>query len=137
MRQVLPPTLSRKMRFFAFVSMLLLVYVHGYNLNDRYLQPFTLVHEPLRFTTFLEYFIANGILRFRIPMLFMISGYLFALQDDQSYGKRIAKRFRTLMVPYFIWSVLSLAMAVALTYFPLTREAVYQTHLQPSGKPFG
>lgn len=73
---------SRKFRFFSFLSMILLVYVHGYNLNDAYLQPFTLVQEPFTFTAFFEYLTANGLFRFRIPLLFVISGYLFALQDQ-------------------------------------------------------
>lgn len=30
---------SKKFRFWAFISMVLLVFVHGYNLNQGYLQP--------------------------------------------------------------------------------------------------
>ena len=65
---------SKKFKFFSFLSMVLLVYVHGYNLQNSYLQPFSTVHEPLTVTTFTEYFLANGLFRFRIPMLFIISG---------------------------------------------------------------
>src|SRR5438045_8324490 len=110
----LDATVSCKMRFFSFLSMLLLVYVHGYDLNDRYLQPFSFVNEPMTFTAYIEYFLANGILRFRIPMLFIISGYLFAMHDGQAFGKRVVKRVRTRLVPYFIWSVLALLVALAL-----------------------
>ena len=52
--------------------MLLLVFVHGYNLQQRYLQPFTIVEEPLTVNTYLQYFLANGILRFRIPQIPLI-----------------------------------------------------------------
>src|SRR5215218_4105667 len=76
---------SLKFRFWAFVSMVLLVYVHGYNLDQTYLQPWTIPGHPMTVTAYFEYFFANGILRFRIPMLFVISGFLFAMQDHKPY----------------------------------------------------
>lgn len=39
----------------------------------------------------LEYFVANGLLRFRIPMLFIISGYLYAAYDQRPYLQQIKK----------------------------------------------
>ena len=74
---------SQKFRFYSFVCIALLLFVHGYNLNETYLVSFSLVDERLTLTTFIEYFFANGILRFRIPLLFIISGYIFALQDKE------------------------------------------------------
>ncbi len=38
---------SQKFRFWSFISMALLVFVHGYNLNQGYLQPWTIPGEPL------------------------------------------------------------------------------------------
>ncbi|MFZ4549269.1 MAG: hypothetical protein ACOYN4_17610, partial [Bacteroidales bacterium] len=82
---------SSKFRFWSFVSMVLLVFVHGYNLDSRYMQPWTLPGEPMDFTAFTEYFLANGIFRFRIPMLFIISGFLYALHDQKPYKQRTNK----------------------------------------------
>ncbi len=115
---------SSKFRFWSFLAMALLVYVHGYNLEIRYLQPWTVTGEPLTFTGFFEYFLANGILRFRIPMLFIISGYLFALQDHRPYKQRTWKRFRTLIVPYLIWATLGFALTYGLELFPWGRNLV-------------
>lgn len=106
----LPAWLSDKFRFWTFVSMLLLVFVHGYNLNQRYLQPWTDPQEPMTGTAFMEYFLSNGIFRFRIPMLFMISGFLFARIAYRSYAELIKKRARTLLVPYLLWSACMLGM---------------------------
>ncbi|HEX8332722.1 MAG TPA: acyltransferase family protein, partial [Segetibacter sp.] len=125
------PFTSKKFRFYTFLSMVLLVFVHGYDLNNRYLQPFTTVDEPITFNTFTQYFLANGIFRFRIPMLFLISGYLFALHDDKPFWQRIKKRLRTLLLPYFLWSIIGLLIAVLFTQFDITREVVYKTQLQP------
>jgi fucose 4-O-acetylase-like acetyltransferase len=128
------PFLSSKFRFWAFVSMFLLVFVHGYNLNERYLQPFTIVEEPMTITAFIEYFFANGILRFRIPMLFIISGYLFAMNDHQPYGKRTKKRLRTLLLPYLIWSGLALLMVYLMEEFTITKSWILSTGMMWIGE---
>lgn len=126
---MLSQSLSQKFKFWSFVSMVLLVFVHGYNLEIRYLQPWTAPNEPITFTSFVEYLFANGLLRFRIPMLFAISGYLFALHDQAPQGDRIKKRARTLLAPYLIWSALALVLVFLLEMFPTTREWVMSSQV--------
>lgn len=126
---MLSPFLSQKFKFWSFVSMLLLVFVHGYNLEQRYLQPWTTPTEPISFTAFTEYFFANGIFRFRIPMLFIISGYLFSLHDGQSHWQRIRKRAKTLLLPYLLWSAFALALVYVIELFPSTKELVTSSHV--------
>lgn len=109
--------------------MVLLVFVHGYNMHERYLQPWTIPGEGWSLTGFIEYFLANGIFRFRIPMLFIISGFLFAMHDDRPYKTRAGKRFRSLFVPYLIWSALGLAYTYGLEIFPWGRELVGGSHV--------
>lgn len=121
--------LSQKIRFWSFISMVLLVFVHGYNLEQRYLQPFTIVGETLTFTSFFEYFTANGIFRFRIPMLFVISGYLFALGDTQAYKSRLITRARTLLLPYVLWSAFGLLLTWGLEQYTTTTVFVRAANL--------
>ncbi|MCU0394455.1 MAG: acyltransferase [Chitinophagaceae bacterium] len=125
--------LSRKFRFLTFMCIVLLAYVHGYNLKNPYLAPFSSVKESLTFTTFFEYLVANGLLRFRIPILFMISGYLYVLYDNQPYGTRIAKRFRTLLLPYLLWSALALLFTFLLQQLPYTARIVETAHIDQLG----
>lgn len=125
--------LSQKFKFFSFVCIALLLYVHGYNLQETYLTPFSVVKEPLTITTFIEYFLANGALRFRIPMLFIISGYIYALQDHRPYGERIKKRFKTLIIPFLIWSAVGLAITLLWQQFSITAQAVRDAQLDPEG----
>lgn len=125
--------LSQKFRFYTFVCIGLLLFVHGYNLNQTYLQPFTTVDEPLTFTTFFEYFVANGILRFRIPLLFIISGYIYATQDRIPYGQQIKKRAITLLLPYLIWSAIGLLITYLWQQSPVTAQAVMDSKLDQVG----
>jgi fucose 4-O-acetylase-like acetyltransferase len=125
--------LSQKFRFYSFVCIALLLFVHGYNLKVTYLEPFSLVREPLTFTTFTEYFLANGLLRFRLPLLFMISGYIFAIQDYKPFGDRVRKRFATLIVPYLIWSAVGLGITYLWQQFPVGAQAVQDAALDQLG----
>ncbi|HZH64378.1 MAG TPA: acyltransferase [Flavisolibacter sp.] len=125
--------LSQKFKFFSFVCISLLLFVHGYNLQVTYLTPFSIVEEKLTFTTFIEYLLANGLLRFRIPMLFAISGYIFAIQDHRPFGQRVKKRALTLLLPYFIWGAIGLAITFLLQQFPLTAQAVSKANLDQLG----
>ena len=109
--------------------MFLLVYVHAYNLNESYLQPYTQPNEPLTFTSFTEYFLANGIFRFRIPMLFIISGYLFAFGDTVIHKKRIGKRVKSLLYPYLFWSAFGLVITYILEMFDYTKSIVAATSM--------
>jgi fucose 4-O-acetylase-like acetyltransferase len=126
-------SLSQKFRFFTFVCIALLAYVHGYNLNNTYLAPFSTVNEPLTFTTFFEYFIANGLLRFRIPLLFIISGYLYASYDHRPYVQQVKNRFRTLIIPYFIWSAFGLLLTFLLQQIPYTANVVAAAGIDQMG----
>lgn len=70
------------------------------------------MREALGPGTWLQYFLANGLLRFRIPILFAISGYLFARRHGaEPHGARVWRRLRTLGLPYLLWSGLWLCAA--------------------------
>lgn len=125
--------LSQKMRFLTFISIIMLGYVHGYNLNETYLSPISTVQENLTLTTFLEYFLANGFLRFRIPLLFLISGYLYAYYDQKPWKQRTARRFSTLIIPYLWWSAIGLAITFLLQQWPYTERVVAATQLDQLG----
>lgn len=120
--------------------MVLLVYVHAFNLHPRYLAPMTLVDEAPTWDHVLQFLIANGLTRFRIPMLFAISGYLLAWRDDGqlSHRQRVAKRLRTLGIPYLAWSALALAFTAALELWAPTRALVLAAGLSSFGpdQPF-
>jgi fucose 4-O-acetylase-like acetyltransferase len=123
------PFTSQKFKCWFLFSMIMLLFVHSYNLNLRYLQPFTIVNEQLTITTFIQYFLSNGLFRFFIPMLFSISGYLYATQDERPYGKSIGKRFRTILLPYLIWSAVGLLFTYAIELTSYGRGIVLTTHL--------
>ncbi|MFC4232076.1 acyltransferase family protein [Parasediminibacterium paludis] len=108
--------ISQKIYFLSFLCMVLLVFIHSYNVTDFPLNASSTIDEPLTLTNFIEYFLANGLLRFRIPLLMAISGYLVAYKQDVTYLQLVTKKLRTLILPYLLFSLLSLA-AIALVEY--------------------
>lgn len=128
---LLPKLISLKFRFWVFASMVMVVFIHAYNLNIRSVRPWTLPQEPLTLTTFTEYFLSNGIFRFVVPLLFLMSGYLYSLHDGKPYWQRIKKRLRVLLIPYLIWSAAGMALIYLLMSFPSTRIIATSSHVLP------
>ena len=50
----------------------------------------------------------NQVLRFAVPLFFMISGYVLEISyiDAESYGQFLKKRISRLLIPYLIWSAI-------------------------------
>jgi fucose 4-O-acetylase-like acetyltransferase len=129
MPQLLSEINSQKFKFWSFISMVLLVFVHGYNLDIRFLQPWTIPGEPMTVTAFTEYLFANGLFRFRIPMLFIISGFLFAMHDQTPHSQRIKKRARTLLLPYLLWSGAGFLLVLLMEMTVLGRDLIATTRM--------
>lgn len=102
--------LSKKIKFLSFYAIIGVVYCHAYNYFDRFLQSSTILAEGANPGTMLQFFISNGLVRFAVPLFFLFSGYLLFHNFEFSwkgYCKKVGKRVRTLVVPFFIWTALA------------------------------
>lgn len=88
---------SKKIKFYSFVTMLLLLFVHATNPTE------LMSHDPT-YNSFIQLFLSNGLFKFRLPMLFCISGYIFSYKDNQPNSKRLISSVRRLLIPYVVWS---------------------------------
>ena len=126
---VISEMVSNKFKCWSFITILTVVMSHSYNLNIRYLQPWTTADEPLTCTSFIEYFLANGLFRFTMPLLFTISGFLYAMKDNIPNKQQVKKRIKTLLIPYLIWSGISIILVYILELFPYTKSFIGSTHI--------
>lgn len=62
-------------------------------------------------------------------MLFIISGFLYALHDQKPYKHRTNKRLRTLLVPYLVWSAIGILFTYLLESLPSGRDLVTSSHI--------
>lgn len=91
---------------------LLVVVVHGF--------PFMYCYEKDSFELRAVAFMALHIMHFFMPALFMLSGFLMMTRVEGSFGAKVKRRFRRLIVPAVIWNVL-----YAIAYLLLSRVTAH------------
>lgn len=85
--------------------------------------------DSLCFTWFVSELVATGIARIAVPFFFVVSGFFLAAHFDERgwWRRETAKRVRSLVLPFFVWSILAV-LAIA----PLSIVADILAH-----RPFG
>ncbi len=110
--------LSKKLRVLSFVSILAVVFWHGYMMP----QPMS---RYIYFYLF-QNIVTSALLRFSVPLFFIISGFLFFYKPF-SYSDRLRKRVKTLLIPYILWSFIGAVFIYSLQLFPVI-DAKMNTH---------
>ena len=61
--------------------------------------------------------IAQGIARIAVPFFFVVSGYFLAQHFDEEgwWGREVKKRIKSLVVPFLLWSIITLVAPVPLS----------------------
>lgn len=114
--------LSDKLKVVSFIAMLLVVFLHSYNLVVRLKSGPMVLDRGYNF--FIQEFISQGIARVAVPVFFAISGYLFFLKMSgtlQEFKEKVLKRIKTLLIPYLFWSFWSLLLCFLVQLLPPPR----------------
>ena len=110
---------SDKIKIVSFFSILLVVFLHGFNLDDKEASVFV-CNSPV---WFVQDYISYGITRIAVPIFFILSGYLFYLNTSGTMAGfyiKIQKRARTLLIPFLFWSLFGIAFYFTLQSIPQT-----------------
>ena len=99
-----------------------LLFIHNYNYAPLVITPSTIVNGKSTISEFIELFVSNSFLRFRLPLLMAISGYLMANSKELPFLQLFIKKFKSLMVPYFLISLIGLGLTVVFEFL------IYGTH---------
>jgi surface polysaccharide O-acyltransferase-like enzyme len=111
--------LSIKLRIISFFSIILVVYLHSYNLVINLNSETFYVNQG--YSSFIQNFISQGITRIAVPLFFLISGYLFFINFNENrfdFLIKFKKRIKTLFIPYFFWSILCLILFLIMESIP-------------------
>lgn len=111
---------STKIRVLSLFSMMLVVFLHAYNLEG--VAPYEV---PLHFGSpvwWLQDWVSYGITRVAVPLFFVFSGFLFFLHHSgpNVFFEKMKKRARTLLVPFLFWSLAGIAFYFTLQSLPQT-----------------
>ena len=115
--------LSTKLRVVTVLLVVAVLAVHAYNMASRFAgaeNAVDLTGAP-GVAGFIEYFIAQTLCRSPAAALFAISGFLFfhnLAPHWPDYARKFRRRLRTVVVPFLLWSALSLALYLVLQALP-------------------
>lgn len=109
---------SEKIQIVSFISIILVVFIHSYNLFH--------LGDPdntSNFNRFIQDFISQGVARTAVPIFFSISGFLYFLNYKQNIDDikiKFKKRTHTLLIPYLAWSLFGFMVIFVLRTLPYT-----------------
>jgi surface polysaccharide O-acyltransferase-like enzyme len=118
---------SRKLTHLTFFSIIFVVLIHSFNSWPRFLTPLSFSSDWYNAASYLQMFISNGLARFVIPALFLISGYLLFYKKPKprgiqeipfTYWSKVAKRLRTLILPFIFWNLIAIGILFLVTRIP-------------------
>lgn len=111
--------LSVKLKVISFFSMVMVVFLHSYNLVVNLNSGTVLLNQG--YSTFVQNFISQGIARVAVPLFFSISGYLFFLNgrgELKEFILKFNKRLKTIVIPYLFWSIFCLLLFLIMQSIP-------------------
>jgi surface polysaccharide O-acyltransferase-like enzyme len=120
--------LSRKIKILSLFAIVAVVYIHSNSSEPLMQMPGSVIAEDPNINSFVQFFIANGLTRFCIPLFFCISGFLFfrpgAGDGLNSFLAKIAKRLKTLVLPFLIWSFIGFFLTRLMLHIPFFEASV-------------
>jgi len=120
---IMDANLSKKFKILSFVSIIMIVYLHSYNLTINFFND-TRIIAQFDVNSFVQEFVTNGITRIAVPLFFLISGYLFFNNFKptlKNFGSKYKKRLFSLVLPFLFWSVWGLLFVYILQLMPISR----------------
>lgn len=108
--------LSNKITFFSFWSMVLIVLLHSLNIQ---------FSDCTNLICSFQYLLSHKLTQIAVPLFFFISGYLYFLKvniknkiDFSFFMNNNKKRFRTILLPYILWSVVWFVLLYSIQLVP-------------------
>jgi surface polysaccharide O-acyltransferase-like enzyme len=114
--------ISAKLRVLSFMAMVMIVYLHSYNLVVHFNTGD--IKTTRGYNYLIQAFISNGVTRIAVPLFAAISGFLYFFSIEETFNSfltKYKKRFKTLVLPYLIWSAWGLVFFYILQLIPQSR----------------
>jgi surface polysaccharide O-acyltransferase-like enzyme len=119
--------LRNKIKAVSFILIIFIVYLHSYNLNSANFLNIIIFYQYSKINIFAQEFVSGGLTRTAVPLFFIISGFLFFHNISKFnsyilfYKYKIKSRIKTLLIPYFIWSILGMLIFITLQSIPISK----------------
>ena len=101
------------------------VFVHNFATVIRMSNSTIGVSDNPFYVDFIRNLVSNQVARIAVPLFFLISGYLFFQKFDMTwklYRSKIKSRYQSLMIPFIIWNLLTIAAILGAQSNPYTAQ---------------
>lgn len=114
----IPAETSRRITSLRFLLAVFVVFIHNNFTAESVAQAFEKDGTLIAFSQgaagkWTQLFISQGIARCAVPLFFLFAAYLQFMKGD-SYGTLLRKKARSLVLPFFLWPVLNIALFVGM-----------------------
>lgn len=99
--------ISKRFKLVSALSMLGILFIHSKFILSRWGETFGSSFYSY-VSVSVQYLISEQVTRICVPLFFMISGYFFYYKFNgtlKSYYTQLQKRFKSILIPYFLWSI--------------------------------
>lgn len=114
---------STKIIAVSFLLQIFVVLLHSINLIFNFGEESIKIKGTLN--SFIQNLISRGLADVAVPMLFVISGYLFFSNiktgTAEEFTNKLKNRFKTLALPFLFWSLFGILLFFVLQSFPLSK----------------
>lgn len=125
---------SVKFKVLSFIAMIMIIYLHSYNLTVKFNGADVFIER--NYNSFVQVFISDGTTRIAVPLFAAISGFLFFYNFEpsvQGFLNKYKKRFKSLFIPYILWSAWGLLFFFILQTLPQSRRFFNSTLIENYG----
>ncbi len=135
-RKIIPAETSMRITALRFLLIVLVVFIHNNLTAENILKGALENGSPLFayennvFGRWVQIFISGGIAKCAVPLFFMFASYLQFMKND-SYGVLLKKKSKSLLIPYFLWPVLNIALYVGVK---ILVQAVFPDMIEQKNK---
>ena len=115
---------SDKITILNFISAILVVTIHTYNIDMYSIKCTTYMNK---FIYIFENIISQNIARVAVPFFFLFASFFFFYNiknTEQWYIKKLNKRIRTIVIPYIFWNFIAYLFFLIPLYVPTLRTFV-------------
>ena len=116
---------SNKIKLISFFGTIALIFVHNESDINGEMTPSMIVSTSFGWSDVVQNFILNGLLRFRLPFMMIISVFFMFYRPKHSYLLHIKSKFRTIGFPYLLISLSGLFITFLFETFFVPQNSVY------------
>jgi len=115
---------SERLSVLRFPLIVGVIFIHAYGTEVGFSNGVVGLKSAGYLLDFCRNLISQGLARVAVPLFFLMSGYFFFMGlsfSFEGYKEKIRSRFRTLLIPFLFWNVVTICLVALAQFLPSTQ----------------